>query len=142
MRLERLLLALALLLPVAPAAYAGGMGHGGGFGGPTGFAVIRPAGRPGSAPAPVVSGWHRGPPRVGSFAWRSGHWWHGAHGRRLGWWWIAGPAWFWYGAGLYPYAGFYAEPYPAAGYLYWCDFFQNYWPNVADCPSGWQIVAQ
>jgi hypothetical protein len=77
--------------------------------------------------------------------WPNGHWWHGNRGRRFGWWWVVGPAWFWYPTVFYTYPGF--IPYPnfipppelPPGYSYWCDFYLNYYPNVTNCPSGWQV---
>jgi hypothetical protein len=29
---------------------------------------------------------------------------------------------------------------PAEGYWYWCDAYQQYYPYVTDCPSGWRPV--
>ena len=42
--------------------------------------------------------------------WRGGRWFHGWHGNRLGWWWIVGPAWYWYPAPVYPYPNPYTPP--------------------------------
>ena len=28
----------------------------------------------------------------------------------------------------------------AAGYWYWCDAYQQYYPYVGACPSGWRAV--
>jgi hypothetical protein len=66
--------------------------------------------------------------------WHSGHWWHGQHEGRIGWWWIVGPDFFWYPSvtALYPE--------PTEGYWYWCDAYQQYYPDVTDCPSGWRAV--
>jgi hypothetical protein len=86
-------------------------------------------------------GWRRGFAPVNRFAWRSGHWWHGVRGRRFGWWWIVGPAWYWYPAAVYPYPDLYSPPYLVPGYWYWCDFYEGYYPDVADCPTGWQPYA-
>ena len=35
--------------------------------------------------------------------WRGGHWFHGDHFGRLGWWWIVDGAWYFYPAAVYPY---------------------------------------
>src|SRR5262245_53306214 len=35
--------------------------------------------------------------------WRHGHWWHGNHHGRIGWWWFAGGLWYWYPEPVYPY---------------------------------------
>jgi len=85
-------------------------------------------------------GWHRGMGHFDHGSWRSGHWWHGIRGSRPGWWWNAGPNWYWYPAAVYPYPDLYTPPYLASGFWYWCDFYQNYYPNVGVCPSGWQAV--
>ena len=61
-----------------------------------------------------------------------GHW--------RGWWWNVGPYWYWYPVAVYPYPDLYTPPYQASGYSYWCDFYHNYYPNVATCPSEWQAV--
>jgi hypothetical protein len=97
---------------------------------------------PGSPP-PVSSGhsrWHRGPAHLDGSLWRAGHWWHGVRGNRHGWWWNVGPNWYWYPVAVYLYPDLYTPPYQASGYWYWCDFYQNYYPNVATCPSEWQAV--
>ena len=61
-------------------------------------------------------------------------------GYRHGWWWNVGPNWYWYPVAVYPYPDLYTPPYQASGYSYWCDFYHNYYPNVATCPSEWQAV--
>ena len=38
--------------------------------------------------------------------WRGGHWFRGPHEGRLGWWWIAGNAWYYYPAPVYPYPAY------------------------------------
>jgi hypothetical protein len=50
------------------------------------------------------------------------------------------PNWYWYPAAIYPYPDPFTPPYQASGYWYWCDFYQNYYPNVASCPSEWEAV--
>ena len=70
--------------------------------------------------------------------WHGGHWWHGNVGGRGGWWWIVGPEWYWYPAPAYPEPEPDTPPGMEPGYWYWCDDFQDYYPNVRDCPSGWQ----
>jgi hypothetical protein len=69
--------------------------------------------------------------------WRSGHWWHGQHGGRIGWWWIVGPAFYWYSSVTAPYP---EPPVSMTDYWYWCDAYQRYYPYVTDCPSGWRAV--
>jgi hypothetical protein len=113
-----------------------------------------PAGRP-------IEGWHNGDPARGGHPrpngdmqhdhrrwngdmhvdhrrWNGGHWWHGNVGGRRGWWWIVGPEWYWYPAPIYPDPDPNTPPGLEPGYWYWCEDYQDYYPNVADCPSGWQ----
>jgi hypothetical protein len=86
-------------------------------------------------------------PAAAAPRWREGHWWRGSHQGRFGAWWVVGPSWFWFPAEIYPYPEPYAYPYSALapytepyfdpGYWYWCDAYQQYYPYVGDCPSGW-----
>ncbi len=80
--------------------------------------------------------------------WRGGHWVHDHHGGRLGWWWVAGGAWYLYPAPVYPYPNPW-EPAPAVigipavpptPYWYYCDALQTYYPYTPDCPGGWREV--
>ena len=72
--------------------------------------------------------------------WQGGHWWHGTYGARPGWWWIVGPDWYWYPSEVEPYPDAYTPPAMATGYWYWCDAYQQYYPYVGACPSGWRAV--
>jgi hypothetical protein len=83
--------------------------------------------------------------------WRGGHWFHGEHLGRLGWWWIVGGAWYFYPAAVYPYPDPYVPPVvatPAPPPLtqsrpqswYYCPSAKGYYPYVADCPEGWNPV--
>ncbi len=72
--------------------------------------------------------------------WQGGHWWHGGYGGRIGWWWIVGPDWYWYPGPVYPYPDPYLPPGAATGFWYYCDFYQQYYPYVGACPSGWRAV--
>ena len=85
--------------------------------------------------------------------WRSGHWYHGRHAGRIGWWWVAGGLWYFYPAPVYPYPNPYepppamlvtppagAAPPPRATYWYFCESAQGYYPYVQTCPEGWQPV--
>jgi hypothetical protein len=72
--------------------------------------------------------------------WRGGHWWHGAYGRRVGWWWIVGPNWFWYPGPIYPYPDPFTPPGATPGYWYFCDFYAQYYPYVGVCPTDWEVV--
>lgn len=93
-------------------------------------------------------------------AWRGGHWYHGRHGGRDGWWWIVGGVYYWYPARVYPYPDPFippaarlapvppAPPPPIAQSVpgdaprvwYYCDAAGDYYPYVPSCPSGWRIV--
>ena len=79
--------------------------------------------------------------------WRGGHWHHGFHGGRRGWWWIAGGVWYFYPAPIYPYPDPYlppvvqAAPPPASTqYWYYCNNPPGYYPYVSACLNNWQPV--
>jgi hypothetical protein len=87
--------------------------------------------------------------------WRGGHWEHGDHDGRFGWWWIAGGAWYFYPAPVYPYPDPYVPPVavitppaqpavqglpPQPKYWYHCTSPNGYYPYVASCQGGWQAV--
>jgi hypothetical protein len=83
--------------------------------------------------------------------WRGGHWQHARHGGRFGWWWVVGPAWYFYPAPVYPYPSPwlpadviglapYGPPLPPAQYWYYCGPANAYYPYVASCPVGWTLV--
>lgn len=101
--------------------------------------------------------------------WRGGHWNHGWHNGRSGWWWVAGGIWYFYPVPVYPYpdpyippivvedsppptvevqqppaeapppAGASAEP-PTPQDWYYCESAKGYYPYVPSCPSGWKTV--
>ena len=79
--------------------------------------------------------------------WRTGHWYHGRYGGRLGWWWLVGGAYYWYPSPIYPYPDPYTppvvvtQPAPAPQPMwYYCDSARAYYPYVAECPGGWRAV--
>lgn len=102
--------------------------------------------------------------------WRRGHWIHGRHGGRLGWWWVAAGIWYFYPAPVYPYPDPYTPPVtvineqppvvvapqanvappppvaaqpqspPPAQNWYYCDSAKGYYPYVPTCPEGWRTV--
>ena len=123
----------------AYAAHSGGGGfHGGGFHGDRlhvgGFhAGGFHAGRVHSG----FAGLHNGFGRV-----NEGHWYHGWHGGRYGWWLIGpGLAWTYYSYpwwGDYPDDGYYDYGQPSTAY--YCSDPQGYYPYVTQCYSGWQTV--
>jgi hypothetical protein len=82
--------------------------------------------------------------------WRAGHWVHGEHFGRPGWWWVVDGTWFIYPAPVYPYPDPYVPP-PAVTqapvqppqYWYFCPSANAYYPYVTACPEGWTpVVAQ
>jgi len=87
--------------------------------------------------------------------WRGGHWSHGYHDGRLGWWWVVPTLglWYWYTQPVYPYPNPYTPPVvvvpstpavpstpPQAQYWYYCDASKTYYPYVQSCPGGWKMV--
>jgi hypothetical protein len=88
--------------------------------------------------------------------WNGGHWEHGRHEGRYGWWWLAGGLWYFYPIPVYPYPDPYAPPVvyvpqvapqpaaplapPPAQYWYYCDSAGAYYPYAPACPSGWRAV--
>ncbi len=82
-------------------------------------------------------------------SWRGGHWVHGRHGGRFGWWWVVGGVWYNYPAPVYPYPNPYVPPavvtqVPPPGAVpqvwYYCPSVGGYYPYVTACPEGWQQV--
>lgn len=93
--------------------------------------------------------------------WASGHWYHGDHDGRLGWWWVVGAAvdtalWYSYARPVYPYPNPYVPP-TAAAYVqapapvvaappaqpsmwYFCASSGKYYPYASSCPEGWRPV--
>ncbi len=86
--------------------------------------------------------------------WRGGHWVHGWHYRRFGWWWVVPWGWYSYPAPVYPYPDPYIPPavavqpgppavaqvQPQARTWYYCDSSGGYYPYVPECSSGWRAV--
>jgi hypothetical protein len=84
-------------------------------------------------------GWHG----MDGGRWHGGHWIHGVHLGRLGWWWVVGDGWYFYPAPVYPYPDPYVPPAvvaPQAGYWYYCPRASAYYPYVTECPGGWTPV--
>src|SRR6266481_6203986 len=132
----KLLLAVLVCIPslLAPVVALGNGTPMGGHAAPAGGRSATPPGMWSGHPGP------HGGRRFDHASWRTGHWWHGTRGRRLGWWWNVGPSWYWYPTAIYPYPDPHTPPYLGSGFWYWCDFYQNYYPYVATCPLGWQVV--
>jgi hypothetical protein len=89
------------------------------------------------------------------YVWRSGHWHHGDHDGRFGWWWITAGTWYFYPGPIYPYPDPYIPPVviqqqtpdsvtpnvpPPAQNWYYCDASKSYYPYVSNCPAGWKTV--
>jgi hypothetical protein len=87
--------------------------------------------------------------------WRGGHWHHGYHDGRLGWWWVVGSLWFFYPQWVRGYPDPYTPPPtviiqpapqtvpntpPPTQYWYYCDASRTYYPYVQSCPGGWRMV--
>jgi hypothetical protein len=87
--------------------------------------------------------------------WRGGHWHHGYHDGRLGWWWVVGSLWFFYPQWVAGYPNPYTPPPtvivqptapaapstpPPTQYWYYCDASRTYYPYVQTCPGGWRMV--
>jgi len=93
--------------------------------------------------------------------WTGGHWSHGRHHGRDGWWWNAGDGWFFYDQPIYPYpryaSDYYYEddygpdygaapndeyaPVPNGGYSwYYCNNPAGYYPYVQQCRGPWRPV--
>lgn len=76
--------------------------------------------------------------------WRGGHWYNGHHGGRLGWWWIVGPAWYFYPYPVYPYPDPFLPPTIVLSappqYWYYCANPPGYYPYVPQCLTEWQRV--
>src|SRR3569832_2306900 len=82
--------------------------------------------------------------------WHGGHWYHGQHAGRVGWWWIVSGIWYLYPSPVYPYPSPYQPPLadapapPEAAatpqYWYYCADPQGYYPYVPQCRVNWQRV--
>jgi hypothetical protein len=87
--------------------------------------------------------------------WRSGHWHHGYHDGRLGWWWIVAGLWYFYPQRVADYPDPYTPPPvvvvqqtapapstapPPSQYWYYCAPEKGYYPYVPSCPGGWTMV--
>ena len=92
--------------------------------------------------------------------WAEGHWYHGRHEGRLGWWWVIGgldaALWYSYATPIYPYPDPYtpattivvqpaepvvvAPPPDAPAIWYFCRSSNTYYPYVSSCPEGWERV--
>lgn len=91
--------------------------------------------------------------------WRGGHWRHGLHGGRMGWWWITAGIWYFYPGPVYPYPDPYTPPVinqqpqvmepqsnipippqQTAQTWYYCDSANSYYPYVPSCAEGWKTV--
>ena len=95
-------------------------------------------------------GWHGD---IGHFrghdfvVWRGGHWSHGWHSGRFGWWWVIPGGWYFYPAPVYPYPDPYVPPViavqpappvaqaqPQTQVWYYCDRPSGYYPYITRVP--------
>lgn len=97
---------------------------------------------------------YHGYPRVNFDIWVGGHWRHDWYRERYGWWWVAGPHWYYYPEPIYPYPAYSA--YPAYGAVaappaapvgappeqnwYFCESPKGYYPYVSQCATAWRAV--
>ena len=83
--------------------------------------------------------------------WRRGHWHHGHHHGRWGWWWIVAGTWYFYPRPIYPYPPVVVQstpgpavvqpaPQPSVPVWYYCESADAYYPYVQDCPGGWRSM--
>jgi hypothetical protein len=84
--------------------------------------------------------------------WEHGHWYHGAHQGRNGWWWVLDAGWYFYPQPVYPYpnpfvppvAGMAVAPAPlptvVAAKYYYCTNPRGYYPYVPACYRPWRLV--
>jgi hypothetical protein len=97
--------------------------------------------------------------------WHTGHWFHGHHSGRLGWWWVLGPNFYFYPAPVYPFPDPFipsivapaptviapppvvavpppaiVAPSPAVSYWYFCHNPRGYYPYVPACYGRWHAV--
>ncbi|HEY2035268.1 MAG TPA: hypothetical protein VGH02_16420 [Rhizomicrobium sp.] len=92
--------------------------------------------------------------------WQHGHWQHGRHHGRNGWWWNSGGTWFFYDQPVYPYPGYVSDDYYADDYYgdddgyavqgygpgdggyawYYCNNPAGYYPYVKSCRGPWRAV--
>jgi hypothetical protein len=79
--------------------------------------------------------------------WRTGRWYQGRHGGRLGWWWVLGNAWYYYPQPVYPYPDPYTPPVavppppgPPRQVFYYCPRPHGYFPYIPACTVPWRAV--
>ena len=126
MDLHRLAIAAIVLLTLSSAGPAAAANHGGGHGGSMGHpgGMGHPMGHPNG--------------HFNHFHGHGGVFFRGSF--------FVGPGFYGYPyAGYYPYYPPYYPYYPgyyspAPQVWYFCDAYQQYYPNVTQCPSGWRMV--
>jgi len=145
MLFRRLVVTLAILAALAApalvwAAYVHGSAVGGRGGGGARFHAPAGGFARGGHFAHPGGGWAEHPAWRGGGEfrnWQGGHWWRGNYQGRVGAWWIVGPDWYWYPEQLAGIPDPYTPPGMTPGYWYWCETYQQYYPYVGACPSGW-----
>jgi len=94
----------------------------------------------GSTVLPTPNRWRGDTGRFDRGHWSHGEWHHERHGGHYGWWWVVGPDWYFYDLPVYPYPDSFYPPDEDTGWWYWCEAYQEYYPYVTSCPSGWERV--
>lgn len=89
---------------------------------------------------PRANAWHGNVRDFDLATWQGGRWQNVVHGGRLGWWWVVGPDWYFFGAPVYPYPDLYTPFGEPIGWWYWCDPYSEYYPYVTWCPVPWESV--
>jgi len=82
--------------------------------------------------------------------WTRGHWDHGTHDGRFGWWWGVGPSWFYYAQPAYPYPAYPYDPEPTPQdypqqaqvpqdeeFWYYCSDPKGFYPYLDECRHDW-----
>ncbi|HUJ03881.1 MAG TPA: hypothetical protein VLW75_09610 [Rhizomicrobium sp.] len=96
--------------------------------------------RNGNSFLPMPNSWRGDVHNFDRDRWGRGEWHHERHNGRFGWWWVVGPEWYFFDAPIYPYPDSFVPPGEEFGWWYWCEDYQEYYPYVTDCPSGWEPV--
>jgi hypothetical protein len=100
-----------------------------------------------------TGGWHSGAPvryHEHSFErWKDGHWFHGPHQGRNGYWWVVDGIYYYYPEPVLPYPDPYTPPMvvqetvqvvPATPQYWYCSNPPGYYPYVPRCYAPWQGV--
>lgn len=98
-------------------------------------------GRPDGSNLPPPRHWQGNMDDFDPGFWQHGSWRHGLHNGRMGWWYKVRMDWFGFEEPVFPHPDLLIPPGQAAGWWYWCDAAQDYYPYVTLCPGPWSQVA-